>query len=86
MLIPISLQKQVPQIRLHSKVTRIYIPRRKLHVLSGQFILVLCHSQSKVICHVQIEHLVVQFVSVTPCSVIGHHHKELGTILLTLAH
>jgi len=45
-----------------------YIQRRRLQNLSGQPVPVLCHPQSEeVLCHVQMELLMLQFVSVASC-------------------
>jgi len=63
-----------------------YIQRRRLHNLSGQPVLVLCHSHNQeVLPHIQMQFLLFQFVPIAPCPVAGHHRKEFGPILLTPA-
>ena len=51
-----------------------YLQRRRLHNLPGQPVPVLRHPQSEeVLPRVQTELPVLQFVSVAPCPVAGHH-------------
>jgi len=53
-----------------------YLQRRRLHSLltTGQSVPGLCHPQSEeVLPHVQKELPLLQFVSVAPCPVTGHH-------------
>jgi len=51
-----------------------YLQRRRLHNLPGQPVPVLRHPQSdEVLPHLQMELPMLQFVSVAPCPVAGHH-------------
>jgi len=51
-----------------------YLQRRRLHNLPGQPVPVLCHPQrEEVLPHVQTELPMLQFVSIAPCPVAGHH-------------
>ena len=51
-----------------------YFQRRRLHNLSGQPVPVLCHPQrEEVLCHVQTELPMLQFVPIALCPVAGHH-------------
>lgn len=43
--------------------------QRRLHSLTGQSVPVLCHSHNKVLSHIHMELLVLQFVPIGPCSV-----------------
>ena len=61
-----------------------YLQRRRLHNLPGQPVPVLCHPQrEEVLLCVQMELLILQFVSIALCPVAGYHWKEPGPILLT---
>ena len=51
----------------------VLLQRRRLHNLSRQPVPVLCHPQSEVLPHVQMEPPVLQFVPIAPCPVTGHH-------------
>ena len=50
-----------------------YLQRMRLHKPSWQPVPVLCHPQSEVLPHVQMELPMLQFVPVAPCPVTGHH-------------
>ena len=50
-----------------------YLQRRRIHNLPGQPVPGLCHPQSEVLPHVQLELPMVQFVPTAPCPVAGHH-------------
>lgn len=59
--------------------------RGRFHDLPGQPVPALCCPQCKVLPHVEVELLVVQFMAIVPCPVAGHHLKGPGTILLAPA-
>jgi len=51
-----------------------YLQRRRLHNLPGQTVPVLRQPQrEEVLPHVQVELPMLQFVSIAPCPVAGHH-------------
>lgn len=81
---------QVPCSRMHMKVSRLVLnlSREGDYCLSGQPVPALRHPHSKEVLYhvpVELELLTFQFMPITSCPVDGHHQKEPGPTLLTLA-
>ena len=74
---PISLLKQDLLERITQGYVQVafeYLQGMRLHSLSGQPVLVLCHLNGKeVLPHMVMKPPVVQFIPITLCSITGQH-------------